>query len=281
MAEPTDAERLRAQSYVDLAVELFRGKKHGEAIEEFQRAQELVPIPLNLYNVARCYEELGEVEEAIRSYESYVAFSLDDAGEEQRLERARAAIRRLKVRARPAPRREARPKEESRPSPVAATVEPETRGVRVRADGGPISRVPPSRQSSPADSRPLPTVAEARVDEGAEPASAALPFTVGGALLATAVAAFVLSGLAADTAQEAYAAHGRSAATGDDEARRRQYEETQSGVLAHQVLLGLTVGLAAAGVGAGVWGGLRLLDGPEASAVCWPGPWGVRLRWRF
>ncbi len=275
-----------------------------------RQAQDLVPIPLNLYNVARCYEKLGEVEEAIRAYESYVAFSLKDTGEERRLDRAYEAIQRLRKRA-----GRKRPREHSAPGPGYLTLEANAPGARARIDDGPPLPTPLERHPLPAGahtvrikapgrrlweetveirtgeevrleprlerSLPPPPAATAEGAPATESGAVMVPFALGGLALAGAAGAFVLSELAADEAREAYAAHGRSAATGDAAARLRHYEETESQVLAHQALLGLGVGLAVAGVAAGIWGGLRLMGGAEPSASIGRGPGGVLLRGRF
>ena len=56
-----------AQRLVQRASELFANDQFLEAAEEYQRAFELDPHPAILYNLARCYEELGSLPSALRT----------------------------------------------------------------------------------------------------------------------------------------------------------------------------------------------------------------------
>jgi tetratricopeptide (TPR) repeat protein len=61
-----------AARHHDRGVELFREGNHAEAIAEFERAQQLSPSRTNLWNLARCHEQLGQLEESIRYVDQYL-----------------------------------------------------------------------------------------------------------------------------------------------------------------------------------------------------------------
>ncbi len=86
-----DVAEARAQAHVDLATRFFGEGKHEAAVEELQRANALVPLPIYRFNIARCYEEMGKREQALEQFERYVEVA-DDAA---RTDRAKAAIKRL------------------------------------------------------------------------------------------------------------------------------------------------------------------------------------------
>lgn len=51
--------------------ELYRAGKYVEALLEFQRAYAAAPTAALSYNIARCYEQLSQWEEAIKTYERF------------------------------------------------------------------------------------------------------------------------------------------------------------------------------------------------------------------
>ncbi len=51
------------------AIEHYKAKRFKEAIPLFKRVFELDPNPFVLYNIGRCYEELGQLDDAARHYE--------------------------------------------------------------------------------------------------------------------------------------------------------------------------------------------------------------------
>ena len=58
-----DVERLFAEGAA-----LYRGGKYRAAVEKFEEAYALFPEPNLLYNMARAYEALGEVDQALTKY---------------------------------------------------------------------------------------------------------------------------------------------------------------------------------------------------------------------
>ncbi len=50
----------------------YNAGRYDRALEEYQRAYELVPAPGLLFNLGQCYRELGRRDEAIASFEQYL-----------------------------------------------------------------------------------------------------------------------------------------------------------------------------------------------------------------
>jgi hypothetical protein len=66
------AEQKEADRHFKSGVALFKEGKFKEALAEFERAYEIAPHPLVLYNIAGCYRELSNYGEAIRFYERFI-----------------------------------------------------------------------------------------------------------------------------------------------------------------------------------------------------------------
>ena len=67
------AEQKEADRHFKSGVALFKEAKFKEALAEFERAYEIAPHPLVLYNIAGCHRELSNYGEAIRFYERFLA----------------------------------------------------------------------------------------------------------------------------------------------------------------------------------------------------------------
>jgi tetratricopeptide (TPR) repeat protein len=68
----------------------FDAGAYEVALEHLQRAYALAPYPALLFNIARCFEELGRVGAAVDAYERYLAVQSEDHSARERL----AALRR-------------------------------------------------------------------------------------------------------------------------------------------------------------------------------------------
>jgi hypothetical protein len=66
------AEQKEADRHFKAGVALFKEGKFKEALAEFERAYEITPHPLVLYNIAGCHRELSNYGEAIRFYERFI-----------------------------------------------------------------------------------------------------------------------------------------------------------------------------------------------------------------
>ena len=72
---PTDAvadARSEARAHYQSGVKLYSSGDYRGAIREFSAAQSLAPADLNNYNLALCYDKLGEAEPAIQYYRAYL-----------------------------------------------------------------------------------------------------------------------------------------------------------------------------------------------------------------
>lgn len=107
----------------DRGVQLFQQNRYREAVQAFEQAERLAHNPLNLWNMSRCYQELGEHQSALSMLDRYIAEPALSPSD-----RAAAARRRQEILA-------ARP---ATPSPAPG--EPVPVSVRLQEDGAPPSR---------------------------------------------------------------------------------------------------------------------------------------------
>ena len=70
-ADGAEATSPEADAAAERGKALYREGKYVEALLEFQRAYELRPTSALSYNIARCYEQLSQWEEAIKAYERF------------------------------------------------------------------------------------------------------------------------------------------------------------------------------------------------------------------
>lgn len=65
--------RSDAKVHYQAGVKAYSAQDYRTAIKEFTAAQQLMPADLNNYNLALCYDKLGEAEPAIQYYKDYLA----------------------------------------------------------------------------------------------------------------------------------------------------------------------------------------------------------------
>ena len=70
--EPDDPDRERAMAAYKSGTEAFNDERYDDALASFKEAASLYASPDFQYNIARCYEELGKHEEAVRAFETYL-----------------------------------------------------------------------------------------------------------------------------------------------------------------------------------------------------------------
>jgi tetratricopeptide (TPR) repeat protein len=75
---------------------LYNAGKYREAAEVLKKAQEAQPNPKLLYNIARSYEQAGDLREALSFYQQYVGTKTEDS-DATLLKRSALAIDRLRV----------------------------------------------------------------------------------------------------------------------------------------------------------------------------------------
>ncbi|HLL21089.1 MAG TPA: tetratricopeptide repeat protein, partial [Kofleriaceae bacterium] len=64
--------RSEAKAHYQAGVKAYNGGDYRAAIKQFSSAQELFPADLNNYNLALCYDKLGEPEPAIQYYRAFL-----------------------------------------------------------------------------------------------------------------------------------------------------------------------------------------------------------------
>jgi hypothetical protein len=74
-SDPKAPDQLQkeADRHFKSGVALFKEAKYADALTEFQRAYEIAPHPLVLYNIAGCHRELAHYAEAISYYNRFIA----------------------------------------------------------------------------------------------------------------------------------------------------------------------------------------------------------------
>jgi hypothetical protein len=68
-------EQREADRHFKAGVALFNEAKYTEALAEFERAYEIAPHPLVLYNIAGCHRELSHYAEAVSYYKRFLAIT--------------------------------------------------------------------------------------------------------------------------------------------------------------------------------------------------------------
>ncbi len=64
--------RSEARTHYQAGVRFYNANNYQAAIREFSAAQSLAPADLNNYNIALCYDKMGDAESAIRYYRDYL-----------------------------------------------------------------------------------------------------------------------------------------------------------------------------------------------------------------
>ncbi|HET9620076.1 MAG TPA: hypothetical protein VFP84_01830, partial [Kofleriaceae bacterium] len=65
-------DRADARAHYQTAAKMYQTGDYRGAIREFSAAQQLVPADLNNYNLALCYDKLGDAEPAIQYYRAFL-----------------------------------------------------------------------------------------------------------------------------------------------------------------------------------------------------------------
>lgn len=71
-AAEADSRTAEAKARFKQGVALYKQGRWGEAVEEFETAYRLKPHGVVRFNVAQCYEKLGQVAQALKSYHLYL-----------------------------------------------------------------------------------------------------------------------------------------------------------------------------------------------------------------
>src|SRR3954447_16781526 len=65
-------DRAEARTHYQAGVKAYGSGHYQDAIKEFSSAQQLAPADLNNYNLALCYDKLGDAEPAIQYYRAFL-----------------------------------------------------------------------------------------------------------------------------------------------------------------------------------------------------------------
>ncbi|MDB4963684.1 MAG: hypothetical protein JWP01_3683 [Myxococcales bacterium] len=65
-------DRSEARTHYQAGVKYYSGGDYRSAIREFSAAQQLLPADLNNYNLALCYDKLGDPEPAVQYYRAFL-----------------------------------------------------------------------------------------------------------------------------------------------------------------------------------------------------------------
>ncbi|HEU4731142.1 MAG TPA: tetratricopeptide repeat protein [Kofleriaceae bacterium] len=76
-ARPTELVQKEADRHFKSGVALYREAKYADALAEFERAYEIAPHPLVLFNIAECQRELLHYAEAVAAYRRFLADAKD------------------------------------------------------------------------------------------------------------------------------------------------------------------------------------------------------------
>jgi len=116
-------EQKEAERHFQSGVQLFKEAKYAEALAEFERAYEISPQPLVLYNIAGCHRELSHYSEAVAYYRRFLSEGKDKV-KPARLAAAQAELDGILARI----------------ARVTVTVSPGVSGVSLILDGTPIDK---------------------------------------------------------------------------------------------------------------------------------------------
>jgi hypothetical protein len=64
--------RTEARTHYQAGVKFYNAQDYRSAIREFSAAQQLMPADLNNYNLALCYDKLGDAEPAVQYYRAFL-----------------------------------------------------------------------------------------------------------------------------------------------------------------------------------------------------------------
>jgi len=90
---PPSAASPSLEQLNEQGADLYAAHDYRRAIEKFIQAYAIEPDPNLLFNIARCYEELGEVDAAIEKYETFLKTPGADARGQKRARESLAALR--------------------------------------------------------------------------------------------------------------------------------------------------------------------------------------------
>jgi tetratricopeptide (TPR) repeat protein len=113
-----------ARRHFERGTEHYDAGRYDEAVREFEAAREVRASPAFDYNIARCYDRLERVEEAIAAYRRYLSSGQSDEESAEAAARIAVLRERLARRAPTPPPTVAPPPPAAPPPPIAVTSSP-------------------------------------------------------------------------------------------------------------------------------------------------------------
>ncbi|HEX3762282.1 MAG TPA: tetratricopeptide repeat protein [Kofleriaceae bacterium] len=162
-------DRADARAHYQAGLKSYGSGDYQTAIREFSAAQQLVPADLNNYNLALCYDKLGDAAPAVQYYRAFLDKQPDTdkrAEIEASISRLEAAQRSAASKKRPKPEAEAPPAGPvlGPPSPPPTAAPPPPPAVAPPPPAGPVLG-PPGPPDAEAEAAP-PAAAPAKKHHG-------------------------------------------------------------------------------------------------------------------
>jgi tetratricopeptide (TPR) repeat protein len=123
LAEQIDPDTEVARRHFERGSQLYEQQKYDEAINEFDQARQLKPLPAFDYNIARCHDRMGRWSEALAAYRRYIEAAPNEPDSDSVRERIKVLEPRVAQPAHPPPSTAV-----VAPPPTAAPSRPVPRG---------------------------------------------------------------------------------------------------------------------------------------------------------
>ncbi len=81
----------KAKFHIGLGAKFFKKGKYAEALAEMRKANAAIPIPATIFNMARCYQEMGQYAEAVEYFQQY----MEEGDNKKKLKKTEAALAEL------------------------------------------------------------------------------------------------------------------------------------------------------------------------------------------
>jgi hypothetical protein len=198
------SDQALAKKYFQLGKELYERAVYEGALEQFQQSYRYSKKPALLYNIARCYEAMGELDKAIAKYQEFVATKPPNAPIIQ------ARIKNLKRRMgaqkpEPEPKPKPKPELEPQPEPAEAAREPTAERPETEPEPQPVPKPDTTVSRRPAKPTTVAPSESPRVNRRAGRGSRIAGWSLvsaGGASLVVGIVAGVLANRRANDLEE-------------------------------------------------------------------------------
>ncbi len=83
-------EKKQVEELSQKGVKAYKDGKFEKAIEYFEQAHAIQAVPNLLYNIARCYEKIGDDDKALEYYDKFIVDAVDRKAKQKALDKASA-----------------------------------------------------------------------------------------------------------------------------------------------------------------------------------------------